>query len=409
MLNQKSEFSKALKIGTLCVGTYITNYVMRNILSVSSVNMLEGGRFTKDIIGLISSVYFMAYAFGQLINGWLGDRIKAKNMVSTGLIISGVSASLFPFLNNLYLQMLSFALNGFGLSMMRGPLVKTISENTLPKYARNCCVGFSVAGFCGPLIAAMIAAVLPWQWVFFVTALIMVFMGIISFLILTFYEKKGIIKDTKKEADKPKTSYIKMFLLDKFVMYIFVGALTEIVSASVMFWIPTYLSENLNFSAAAAGLIYSVISILRSLSPFLTIFIFKLIRERDSLLIKVFFFASCIFFALMNFISNVWINIIMLILSLMCVGCISSTLWSFYIPSLSRSGCVSSANGLFDFSGYIAASIANVVFANAVTQFGWTRLIYIWSALMLSGVIIAVICGIFPLKNKSNIERNVAV
>ncbi|UKI36341.1 MAG: hypothetical protein L6V93_20915 [Clostridiales bacterium] len=42
-------------------------------------------------------------------------------------------------------------MNGFGLSMLRGPLVKTISENTIPKHARNICIGFSAAGLCGPL------------------------------------------------------------------------------------------------------------------------------------------------------------------------------------------------------------------------------------------------------------------
>ena len=86
------------------------------------------------------------------------------------------------------------------------------------------------------------------------------------------------------------------------------------------------------------------------------------------------------------------------VLALVCVGCVSSTLWSFFIPSLGKYGCVSSANGLFDFAGYIAASAANMFFATAVTKFGWTRLIYIWSALMLSGAVIVLMCGVLPFK-----------
>ena len=132
----RAEFSKALKIGALCIVTYTASYIMRNILSVSSVQMLNDG-FTKDKIGSISSVHFMAYALGQLVNGRLGDRIKMKNMVVTGLFMSGLAAIFFLFTQNLYLQTAVFALNGFGLSMLRGPLVKTISENTIPKHARN--------------------------------------------------------------------------------------------------------------------------------------------------------------------------------------------------------------------------------------------------------------------------------
>ncbi|UKI36340.1 MAG: hypothetical protein L6V93_20910 [Clostridiales bacterium] len=72
-------FQKALKMGALCIVTYTASYIMRNILSVSSVQMLNDG-FTKDKIGSISSVYFMAYALGQLVNGRLGDRIKTKKI-----------------------------------------------------------------------------------------------------------------------------------------------------------------------------------------------------------------------------------------------------------------------------------------------------------------------------------------
>ena len=73
--SDKAEFSKALKIGALCIVTYTASYIMRNVLSVSSVQMLKDG-FTKDKIGSISSIYFMAYAFGQLVNGRLGDKAK---------------------------------------------------------------------------------------------------------------------------------------------------------------------------------------------------------------------------------------------------------------------------------------------------------------------------------------------
>ena len=84
--SDKAEFSKALKIGALCIVTYTASYIMRNVLSVSSVQMLKDG-FTKDKIGSISSIYFMAYAFGQLVNGRLGDKAKAKNMVVTGTVL----------------------------------------------------------------------------------------------------------------------------------------------------------------------------------------------------------------------------------------------------------------------------------------------------------------------------------
>ena len=50
---------------------------------------------------------------------------------------------------------------------------------------------------------------------------------------------------------------------------------------------------------------------------------------------------------------------------------------------------VSSVTGFLDFLSYMAAAVANLVFADAVTAIGWGNLILVWLGLMIIGVIIA--------------------
>ena len=64
-------------------------------------------------------------------------------------------------------------------------------------------------------------------------------------------------------------------------------------------------------------------------------------------------------------------------------------LWSRYCPSLRDTGMVSTATGFLDFLSYMAAGVANILFANAATTIGWGNLILVWAGLMLLGVIIA--------------------
>ena len=402
---KKKEFKKAVTIGTACIISYLASYFMRNVLSVSTPQMIENDGFTKATLGLLSSAYFFVYAFGQLINGWIGDRVKGKYMVGLGLVLSGIFFLIFPFTNNKYMQILCFGVSGFGLSMLRGPLVRIISENTLPRYARNCCVGFSVASFCGPLLAGLIAAILSWKFIFIIAALIAIFMGIGSFLIFTLFEQKGLIIENKSPEVKvqKRGGYLRLFYLDKFVLFLLVGALTETVGASIVFWIPTYISEGLGFSPAAASTIYSIISVVKAFSPFVCIFIFEKLHENDMLVMKIMFIAAAIAFAAMNLLNNAWMDIFVLLVALMAAGCVSAILWSVYIPSLSESGCVSSANGFLDFFGYIVASIANIVFAKAVSQIGWKGLIFVWSLLMLFGGIVVSIYHNFSKKEKGSI------
>lgn len=54
---------------------------------------------------------------------------------------------------------------------------------------------------------------------------------------------------------------------------------------------------------------------------------------------------------------------------------------------------VSSVTGFLDFMSYMAASLSSTLFANAVKQIGWNKLIIVWLGLMIIGVIISLPYG----------------
>ena len=68
---------KAIYLGSLCSVAYFAVYIARNILSAVTPKMVADG-FTEDYIGSVSALYLLFYACGQLINGAIGDKIKAK-------------------------------------------------------------------------------------------------------------------------------------------------------------------------------------------------------------------------------------------------------------------------------------------------------------------------------------------
>ena len=96
-MNLSNNAKKAIKIGSLCFFSYLAVYLARNVLSTVTPAMQSEG-FSKEAIGAASSVYFITYAVGQLINGAIGDRIKARYMMSFGMALAGVSNFLFSFL-----------------------------------------------------------------------------------------------------------------------------------------------------------------------------------------------------------------------------------------------------------------------------------------------------------------------
>ena len=204
MLKLSGEANKALKIGTLCSTAYLAVYVARNILGSVSPQMIEEGVFTEAQIGTLSSIYFITYAVGQLINGIIGDKVKAKYMISLGLIFAGVTNALFAlFAGNPMGSTVTYALTGFALAMIYAPMTKVVAENTDPIYAPRCSLGYTFASFLGSPAAGLLAAALVWQGVFGASSVFLILMGVMCLLVFSSMERKGIIKYGHASASAP--------------------------------------------------------------------------------------------------------------------------------------------------------------------------------------------------------------
>lgn len=391
---------KAWRIGSFCIATYLASYVTRNILSVSTPEMIKEAFFTKEYTGLLSSICFIFYAAGQLINGFIGDRVHPKYMIIMGLGISSVSTFVIPIFDNRILHFTAFALIGFGLSMLRGPLMKVISENTAATHARMICTLFSMAGFAGPLIASILSIFFKWRAVFTATGVISVIITVLAVAAITTLEKRGEIKFVPK-YDKGIAGILNVFKLEDFIFYMLISSIGEIAGSSITFWIPTYTTEHLGFSNDAASTIYSVVSFSTLFTPFITLLIYEKLIRNGIKLALVMYVISAVFFITVRFTAAPVLNVSMLIIAKVAAAAASSIVWSAYIPGLARSGKVSSANGVIDAAGYAMASLANVLFSTFVGRLGWGGIVNMWYIIMLIGAAVSFIKLIMKKKQKA--------
>lgn len=391
---------KAWRIGSFCIATYLASYVTRNILSVSTPEMIKEAFFTKEYTGLLSSICFIFYAAGQLINGFVGDRVHPKYMIIMGLGISSVSTFVIPIFDNRILHFTAFALIGFGLSMLRGPLMKVISENTAATHARMICTLFSMAGFAGPLIASILSIFFKWRAVFTATGVISVIITVLAVAAITTLEKRGEIKFVPK-YDKGIAGILNVFKLEDFIFYMLISAIGEIAGSSITFWIPTYTTEHLGFSNDAASTIYSVVSFSTLFTPFITLLIYEKLIRNGIKLALVMYVISAVFFIAVRFTAAPVLNVSMLIIAKVAAAAASSIVWSAYIPGLARSGKVSSANGVIDAAGYAMASLANVLFSTFVGRLGWGGIVNMWYIIMLIGAAVSFIKLTMKKKQKA--------
>ena len=121
--------------------------------------------------------------------------------------------------------------------------------------------------------------------------------------------------------------------------------------------------------------------------PFVTLAIFRAIKEKDIPMTRVTFSLSAVMFALLLVSQNKWLSVAVLAIALMSMSCTAALLWSIYIPSLGKTGRVSSVNGVIDCIGYIAAAGANLLFANVMNNVGWSTVYVLWSMIGVIGLV----------------------
>ena len=383
------EAKKAVKIGILCAISYFAVYVVRNVLGAVTPQMVEAG-FSESYIGSVSSLYFITYAVGQLINGAIGDKIKAKYMICIGLLGAGITNFLFSrLINHTLAATLTYTCTGFFLAMIYGPMTKVVSENTSLVYATRCSLGYTFASFFGSPAAGMLAAIFAWQQAFTVSSAIITSMAIIGFIFFTAFERKGIVKYGQYKPKEKGTGNIKVLLKYRIVKFCLISVLTGVVRTSVVFWLPTYIAQYLNFPVKTAATLFTVATLIISTTSFIAVFIYeKLGRNMDKTILLMFSTAAVLF--LLTYLVKVpAANIAFIVLAIMGSNGAASMLWSRYCPSLRDTGMVSSATGFIDFISYMSAASANLIFANAVTTIGWGNLILVWFGLMIAGVIVA--------------------
>lgn len=385
---------KAICIGMLCSVSYLAVYFTKKILEAVSPEMINGG-MTEEYIGSLFSAYFLAYAIGQLINGFIGDKIKAKYMIGFGLLFAGVTNLAFSYLTDFaYAALIAYALTGFFLSMIYGPMTKIVSENTEPIHATRCSLGYTAASFLGSPMAAGFAAIFAWQGVFVAGSAVLFLMSALCFIFFTLFEKKGYVKYNQFKREKQKGG-VKILLKREIIRFSVISIVTGIIRTSVMGVLAQYFVDYLGYGENYK-LVYTISSVVIATSSFFAVFLLERLKGNMNLTLLIAFVSSAAFFVAAVFVKVPVVNVVLVTAAIFASDIAATMLWSRYCPSLYDTGMVSGATGFLDFLSYMAGSVASALFPILTKSIDWNGLVFVWAGLMLVGIVVS-----YPWKRKS--------
>lgn len=392
----------AIYIGGMCALSYLAVYFARDILSVVSPRMIEEGIFATEFVGMLSSVYFICYAAGQLINGVVGDRVKAGYMISMGLILAGICTIAFvPMTRSKVILCTIYGMTGFFLSMIYGPMSKVVAENVDSAYVGRCSLGYTVASFLGSPLVGIMAAVLRWNILYICGGILLILMGGICLLVFNNLQKNGIVRYDSYINKKEKHAVLRMLIEKKIITFTIISIITGVIRTSVVFWLPTYISQYLGFTTEQSAGMFALSSILVSVTPFVAELFYEILKRDMYLTIRFLFMCSALAFWGGYFVRMPAMNLCLIIVAIIAANGVASLIWMIYCPSLRDTGRVSAVSGFLDCSSYVAAAVASTVFANAVAVIGWKGLILAWLGLMIIGVLFAMSFDTYSSRRKN--------
>lgn len=380
---------------------YTGAYAVREILGTVSPQLLEHDVLNEAALGVFSSIMFASYGIGQFINGFLGEKVPAKGMISVGMISAAVCTFGFAMTDRLIVRYLLWAICGYALSMLYAPLTKTITSYLAEDLARIAYVFLSVGAILGSTVAGVLAGISgTWKATFFATAAVLTVPLLLFLLVNAKLEKKNDRSVVPADGTESEASTVPKFSLRTFVScfgvttvcFLIVNMLIKASRHAVSFWAPTYISAVLGYDARVSAVLFGMTSVMKVVAPFFSIWLYQRMKRNERAVILASLLISAACFLLMRMVTPSWLRLAFLTVALFFVECGGSIIGSVFLLSFKQFGCVSAICGFFDSTAYLTAALCSVLFSKLLTNQGWGVVVGIWTVLpILGAMVIAVV------------------
>lgn len=235
---------RTTKLALLFASAYFMSYITRINFGAVISEMETATGFSKELLSLSVTGSFITYGVGQLISGFLGDRISPKKLVLYGFIITVLMNTAIPFCPSPYVMAAVWCVNGFAQSLMWPPIVKLMTvlftEEEYKKVCQKVILGSSFATVAIYLISPLIIAISGWKAVFFFSAVCGAAMLLVWQKCCEDVKPEPMAKNESSHADNVSLKLLFCpAMIGVMLAIIFQGMLKDGITT----WMPTYIAE----------------------------------------------------------------------------------------------------------------------------------------------------------------------
>ncbi len=380
---------------------YFISYLTRINYAAMLLEIVKTQNVTKAVASMALTASAITYAIGQIISGFLGDKIKPQLLIFIGLFTAATMNILIFFAKSMSVITIVWGINGFAQAMLWPPLVRILSEMLTTEAYKKACVNVSVASSAATIFVYLISpffiTFLNWRSLFLTSAVCGFVTAFFWIKAISFLEKKrenykpesisfGSIENEKKKIPK------NVIVLLCFVMLAI--AMQGILRDGITNWMPTYISETFNLGSAISILTGIVLPIFAIVCFKLTAYINKSFLKNELTCATAIFAVGAVSAFLLYF--NASFNAIFSVtLSALITGAmhgVNLMLITMLPPYFAKYGKVSFVSGLLNSFTYVGSSVSTYGVALISDYFGWGMTTLSWGIVALAGTALCAVC-----------------
>ncbi len=393
---QKLQSKKHINIMiALCVIVYFTSYISRINFGAVILEMVKADGFLKSEVSLALTASFITYGVGQLISGYLGDRVSPKMLIFLGFITTALMNFLIPFCPSSGFMVAIWGVNGFAQAMMWPPLVKIMTTMFTDDVYRKATVRVSWGSSFGTITVYLLSPLCivysGWRSVFWIASATCIVVATIWIMGCSKIEKavqphtedKNDV-ETKIETSKrellPTTALA--FLPGIFVAIILQGALRDGITT----WMPTYIAETYHLDSYISILTGVLLPVFSIICFQITLWLVNTKIKNELTCAGSIFFAGIVASSLLLIFSSKSAAMSVFLSALLTGSMhgVNLILVCMLQPYFKNTSTVS---GLVNSFTYIGSALSTYGIALISENFGWTVTISVWCALATLGTV----------------------
>ena len=181
-LTEQNKRADVRKLALLCAAVYYSGYVTRVNLAAVLVAVETNGFSSQETAAFALSLMALFYGIGQLVSGWLGDRLDPRNVVFSGLVLTSVCNVAAGLAGGSTLVPV-WAVNGFAQSLLWPPLVRIMATHMDRRSYDRTCAEVNIGALAGTmsvyLVSPLLITLAGIRSVFFVSASVSALLSVV--------------------------------------------------------------------------------------------------------------------------------------------------------------------------------------------------------------------------------------